>query len=176
MSDAERRTGPIELIAASSNEAPIMANLLELYAYDFSEFHDLELGPDGRFGYAQLPLYWLEQNRRPFLVRVGGQLSGLVLVKQGSEISGDGSVWDMAEFFIVRRYRRRGVGTRIAHHLWRTLSGRWEIRVMETNAAAHRFWQHALAQFLSAPVDSVQVKKGSRTWRLFSFETGDIPR
>jgi hypothetical protein len=46
----------------------ILANLLELYAHDFSEFHELELGSDGRFGYGGLPLYWSEPEcpTRPF--------------------------------------------------------------------------------------------------------------
>src|SRR5262249_27583076 len=108
----------IELVPAAPDQQPILANMLELYAHDFSEFHELELGVDGRFGYPYLPLYWSDPNRRPFLVRVGGKLAGLVLVKRGSELSGDETVWDMAEFFVVRRYRRRGIGT-----MWHTKSG-----------------------------------------------------
>ena len=34
--------------------------MLELYAHDFSEFIDLKLGADGRFGYKHLYLYWKE--------------------------------------------------------------------------------------------------------------------
>jgi len=33
----------------------------------FSEFHDLEIGADGRFGYEHLPLYCSEPGRHPFL-------------------------------------------------------------------------------------------------------------
>ena len=46
----------IEVIPAGPEQEPILANLLELYAHDFSEFHNLDLGPDGRFGYPSLPL------------------------------------------------------------------------------------------------------------------------
>src|SRR5579862_2852405 len=95
----------LEVIPAALQQETILANLLELYAHDFSEFHEIELGEDGRFGYMHLPLYWREPNRHPFLVRVDGKLAGFVLVKQTSE-----AVWDMAEFFIVRGYRRRGIG------------------------------------------------------------------
>jgi predicted acetyltransferase len=96
----------IEIVPAAPEQEPIVANLLELYAHDFSEFHHLDLGADGRFGYKNLPLYWREHDRHPFLVRIDGKLAGLVLVKRGSEISGKESVWDIAEFFI-----RYGVGT-----------------------------------------------------------------
>jgi hypothetical protein len=76
----------------------VMANLLELYAHDFSELQDKDLGEDGRFGYGTLPLYWTEPGRYPFLVRVNGRLAGLVLVRRGSVISGEEAVLDMAEF------------------------------------------------------------------------------
>jgi len=39
----------IELVPATAGQEPILANLLELYTYDFSEFHDLDLGEVARF-------------------------------------------------------------------------------------------------------------------------------
>jgi len=77
----------IQLELALREQSPILANLLELYAHDFSEFQPLDIGPDGRFGYKSLPLYWSESNRHPFLIRFDGKLAGLALVKRGSEIS-----------------------------------------------------------------------------------------
>lgn len=45
--DAEKPAAHIELIFATPEQQPILANLLELYIHDFSEFHDVELEPDG---------------------------------------------------------------------------------------------------------------------------------
>ena len=87
----------IQLEVALLKQSPILANLLELYAHDFSEFQPLDIGPDGRFGYKHLPLYWSESNRYPFLIRFDGNLAGLALVKRGSEISGNQDVCDMTE-------------------------------------------------------------------------------
>ena len=169
--DSEESLTLIELVPAAPDEQPILANLLELYAHDFSEFHEIELGVDGRFGYRHLPLYWSDPNRRPFLVRVDGKLAGLVLVKKGSELSGDETVWDMAEFFVVRRYRRRGIGTYVAHEVWRQVPGPWEVRVMESNYSAHLFWAHAISSFAGEAVLSGCVEKGGQFWRVFSFES-----
>jgi predicted acetyltransferase len=90
---------------------------LELYAHDFSEFRNLDIGENGRFGYRFLPLYWSEPDRHPFLIRMDGKLVGLAFVKKWSEVSGNRAVWDMAEFFIVRGCRRRGIGTQVAHEV-----------------------------------------------------------
>jgi len=125
----------VEVIAATLDQRSVIANLFELYAHDFSEFHGVEIGEEGRFGYPELALYWSDAGRLPFLVRVKGKLAGFVLVKRGSELSGDPAIWDIAEFFILRRYRGRGIGSEVAHQVWRRVPGRWEIRVMESNQA-----------------------------------------
>src|SRR6185295_11151075 len=117
------------------------------YAHDFSEFSDLKIGDDGRFGYERLPLYWTESNRFPFLVRANGDLAGFVLVQKGSQVSGAELVWDMAEFFVLRAYRRHGIGTRVAHDVWRKFTGRWEVRVSDKNLVAVSFWKRALSEF-----------------------------
>ena len=161
----------IELIPASPEQESVVANLLELYAHDFSEFQHLELGPDGKYGYRDLSYYWIEPRRHPFLVRTGGKLAGLILVKRGSAISGNEKVWDMAEFFVVRRYRRRGIGTEMAHQVWRLFPGRWEVRVLESNRSAHRFWDHVIMDFAGDSSRSVRIENGGQHWHMFTFES-----
>jgi predicted acetyltransferase len=161
----------IEVIPATPDQEPILANLLELYIYDFSEFLEMELGADGRFGYPNLPLFWREPGRHPFLIRVDGRWSGFVLLRQGSVISGDTAVWDLAEFFIVRRNRRRGIGMEAAHQVWRRFPGRWEVRVMEANQPAREFWKRAIAAFAGEEIPSADLQKDGKPWRVFSFES-----
>jgi hypothetical protein len=112
----------VEVLRATPAQAPVVANLLELYAHDLSELVDLQLKPDGRFGYPELPLYWSKEGRVPFLVKVDNYLAGCVLVSRGSRINGDAGVWDMAEFFIARGCRKQGIGTAVAAFA-RTLGG-----------------------------------------------------
>ena len=71
-----------------AEQAPILANLLQLYAHDFSEFLDVEIGADGKFTYNPLPLYWIEAWPASFLLRVDGKLAGFALVKKGSAVLG----------------------------------------------------------------------------------------
>jgi predicted acetyltransferase len=161
----------IEIIPANLAQQPVVANLFELYAHDFSEFHDVEVGEDGRFGYKHLPLYWQEPNRHPFLVRADGKLAGFVFIKGGSEVSADAGVWDMAEFFVLRAFRGRGIGTRIAHEVWRRFPGPWEIRVMEANESASRFWQRAVTAFAGENAIASGFEKNGERWRLHAFNS-----
>ena len=168
---AEQPSVSVEVEPASREHAPILLNLLELYAHDFSEFHLLDIGADGRFGYKSLPLYWSEPDRHPFLIRVDGKLAGLALVKRGSEISGDDTAWDMAEFFVIRGYRRRGIGMLAAKDLWNRFPGIWEVRVVQSNVLAKMFWEQAVSTFTGEAIQPVFIEKDGRKWQFFSFES-----
>jgi predicted acetyltransferase len=169
--DSTSPDSQVEVIPATPVQQPIVSNLLELYMHDFSEFHPLDLGPDGRFGYPHLDRYWHDPGKHPFLVKVNGKWAGLVLVHRGSRISGDEDVWDVGEFFIARRHRKRGVGTEIALQIWRRFTGRWEVRVMESNAAALRFWQHAVSRFVGQSIQPLRIETGGKFRQIFAFDS-----
>jgi predicted acetyltransferase len=167
----DRPAADIQLDPALREQSPILANLLELYAHDFSEFQHLDIGPDGRFGYKSLPLYWSESNRHPFLIRFDGKLAGLALVKRGSEISDSQEVWDMAEFFVLRGCRRHRIGTLAAQEVWRRFPGLWEVRVMQSNPSATLFWKRAISDFIRESIQPVRIEMDGRSWQLFSFKS-----
>lgn len=169
MSSEESLPAGVEVLPAAPEQEPVLANLLELYAPDLSAFFDLQLGPDGRFGYPRLHPYWQEEGRFPFLVRVDGQLAGVVLVSRGSRISADPDVWDMAEFFIVRRYRKRGIGAAVAREIWRRFPGSWEVRVLESNEPAWAFWEATITAFTGSSVEEAVTHMQEKRWQVFSF-------
>jgi predicted acetyltransferase len=173
MRSEEPQPPRVEVSPAAADEEPILANLLELYAHDFSEFLDLPLQANGRFGYPSLSLYWKEKGRFPFLVRVDGQLAGFVLVSRGSRIREAPSVWDMAEFFIVRRYRKQGIGAAVATEIFRRFPGAWEVRVLESNRPALPFWESVARAFAADGVGETFVEQQEKRWHVFRFTSSD---
>lgn len=161
----------LELIRAGAEHKSVLGNLLELYIHDFSELVPIDVGNDGRYGYKSLPLFWSDNSRLPFLARLDGKLVGFVLVTQSLELSGDGEAWDMAEFFVLRGYRRRGIGTQLAEKVWLHCPGRWQIRVMEKNALARRFWESSIAKFTGQPAPSTHFVKDGVAWHRFSLDS-----
>lgn len=164
----------VEVAHATAEQEPVLTNLLELYAHDFSAILDLQLAPDGRFGYPGLARYWHEEGRFPFLIRVDGNLAGFALVSRGSRVSADPGVWDMAEFFVVRRYRSRGIGAAVAREIWRRFPGAWEIRVLEANRAARAFWRATIGSFTARGADT-RATLEEKVWQVFSFASPPEP-
>jgi predicted acetyltransferase len=163
----------VVLDVAALSDAGLLANLLELYLHDLSEaFPLIELGADGRFGYDQLSLYWSEPERRfPFLVRYDTRVIGFVLVTRGSPASDDPDVLDVAEFFVIRRHRRSGVGRRAAFLVWDRFPSRWIVRVSEGNTGALLFWAGVIAEYTRGIATEFERAGSPNAWRVFSFDS-----
>jgi predicted acetyltransferase len=169
-------SGSITLVRATEKDASLLANLLELYIHDLSAiFRHVEIGEDGRYGYPGLPRYWSDPARRfAFLIRCQGRVAGFALATRGSPLSDDSNVLDVAEFFVLRRYRASGVGRRAAALLWGGLPGRWMVRVGAANTAALEFWTRVITEFANGAATQEEregpAERPSR-WRVFTFES-----
>ena len=162
----------VTLDVATPRDSTVLANLLELYSHDLSGVFGLEVGADGRFGYAKLPLYWSEPQRRfAFLIRRGSALAGFALATRGSPVSDDPAVFDVAEFFVMRRHRGAGIGGSAAALLWDRLAAPWTVRVAEANRSAHGFWSSAVARYTDGAFTETTRPGSPHPWRVFSFHS-----
>jgi predicted acetyltransferase len=145
----------VQLTKATADERAQLAALFELYVYDFSELLGLDVGDDGRFHGPPLDAYFSDPRRHPFLLRVDGKLAGFALVQQRSRLSGDESVCDMDQFFVLRRYRRHGVGERAAVWLFDRFRAPWEVREKAENLAGIAFWRRVIGRFTDGRFDEI---------------------
>jgi predicted acetyltransferase len=159
----------ISVEPATPDEATLLGNLLELYLHDMSEVFPVDLGPDGRFGYENLSRYWQEPDSFPFLIRSGGEVLGFALVTRGSPATDDRDDLDVAEFFVLRRFRRSGVGRRAAFALWDRLAGRWVVRAAERNHGARRFWRAIIQDYTRGRFEERTMPGSPNAWSVFTF-------
>ena len=160
----------VTIEAALPADAALLGNLLELYIHDLSEVFAIEPGPDGRFGYPKLPLYWSEPEKRfAFLIRAGGKTVGFAFVTRGSPATDDPEVLDVAEFFVLRRQRRSGCGRRAAALLFDRLPGRWIVRVSVANCGGRSFWESVIGAYTRGQFTQSERQGSPHAWRDFSF-------
>lgn len=128
-------------------QKPVLVQMLELYNYDFSAFSGDDISEYGYFGYPYIDAYWNEQGRYPFFIRVDGKLAGLVLVRSCSEYVPLDEPHNVAEFFVMKKYRRKGVGRSAAMAVFDRVPGGWEISVWDSNMDAKRFWHSVVEEY-----------------------------
>lgn len=163
----------IEVVSAKKKDADTVANLMQLYLYDFSEFSGEAIGANGRFDYKYLDLYWEDPDRYPFLVRTDGHLSGFALVRFEADPVNATGVMEMAEFFVMRSFRRKGVGSDAARRLWNLFPGQWRLNIWRANVPAYNFWKPLIADYTNNKFE--EKGKGTRLLgeTVFSFKTGE---
>lgn len=147
----------------------ILDNLFELYAYDFSEHTPLQLEASGRFEVTPGAAWWTRHDHFGYLIKVGAQLAGFALVRTGSRVTSRADVMDVAEFFVPRGMRGRGIGRSAAHALFRAFPGTWEVRVRRTNVGALAFWSRTIAAWVRHPVASEPFHSEGVDWDVLQF-------
>jgi len=154
------------VVEALAAQRPVFDRLLQLYLHDFSEFAPIgsphgEVDEEGRFTYPRLESYWRDSGHIPLLIRADGHIAGFALVNQWSalELALDRSV---AEFFVMRKYRRARVGTRAALLIFRRYPGRWEVPVAWYNPPAQAFWRGVTEE--AAPGKVEELAGDGKRW------------
>ena len=144
---APHPTAGLSFHLAASHERGLLENLAQFYSYDFSEVLEMHVGEDGRFGGVDLTPYWVDEWKHPFLLRVDDKLAGFALISERSKITGKSGVFDMTEFFVLRRFRRHGVGRAAAFAAFDRFAGPWEVRQREENSSATAFWRRTIDEY-----------------------------
>ncbi|HEX3772558.1 MAG TPA: GNAT family N-acetyltransferase [Polyangiaceae bacterium] len=137
----------VVLVPVTEATRATLENLAQLYIHDWSAIVPLDVGEDGRFHQLDLTPYRDGNEHHALLVRVEDRPAGFALIHEASRLTGERGVFDMAEFFVLRRYRRQGVGLAAAFAAFDRFPGPWEIRQRDDNPDATAFWRRAVAQY-----------------------------
>ena len=141
----------ITVVPAKPEEKTLVANLLQLYLHDFSEVEALEINEEGVFDYRAFESFWNQPDHYIFIARYENRAVGFAFVQRGfhheKKDRHDEQLIDMVEFFVLRRYRRKGVGYAMALHCFHTFPGKWQVRTDEANPGGAAFWKRVITDF-----------------------------
>lgn len=166
----------VQVDEAAADMRPAIEQMMQLYIHDFSEHwagtERGELQDDGRFAPYPLDAYWAEPGRVPLLIRAGGHLAGFALLNRYAH-SGQPADRCVAEFFVVRKHRRSGVGRRAAQEIFSRWPGLWEAAVVRRNTAALAFWRLAVAEHPRVSnIEEVDVRTQAWDGPILRFRVG----
>ena len=148
----------IEVVKAQKEDAHVIENLIPLYLHDLSEYMGWRCPENGRFcGQDDLPQYWGKpapepkyawvagSRGAPFLIRVDQELAGFALVKRVGDSSPP--CYEIGGLYILRKFRRKGIGGTGACRLFDRSRGSWTVDVMSDNAPAVAFWGEVVSKY-----------------------------
>jgi predicted acetyltransferase len=136
----------IELVKVAETQKSVLRQLLELYEYEFTRFNDNDLNEHGYFGYRYFDHYWTEPGRQAFFIKVDGKYAGFAMVNDYCYVL-PGRGWSMAEFFILLKYRRLGVGRAAAARIFDMFPGAWEVLQHGKNQVSQLFWESVVEAY-----------------------------
>jgi len=154
---------------ADASQRDLVESLLQMYLHDLSEFSGVSVSDRGSYEYEYLDLYWTEDSRSAFLIRVAETLAGFALVR-----TLDRDVIEMAEFFVVRKYRGQGVGRVAAEALFSKFCGTWQVAQHLKNLPAQAFWRRVIGDYAYQKYTEVASRaKPPGTMQIFDSRKGD---
>ncbi|MGF7056833.1 hypothetical protein [Brassicibacter mesophilus] len=75
------------------------------------------------------------------MIRVNKNWGEFALVRKIGINLEDNNVYSIAEFFVVKKYRKLGVGKGVAKMIFDRFKGEWKVGQIENNALAQYFWR-----------------------------------
>jgi predicted acetyltransferase len=114
-----------------------LANLIQIFLREQAVFSFEQPNQQGYFECQHL----LHQHHSYYVVNEGERAIGFAIK------SDNAGVHDLIACFIAKEHRRQGLGKRLVHHVFNCFSGDWQVKQLEDDQAAQRFFRQALANF-----------------------------
>ena len=126
----------IRIIPMTAADAPLLERLGHLYVYDLSDTCPTDPGEDGWF--AERPGF--PDTGQAFRIDADGKIAGFAIVLPDTG-------WFLDDFFILKRWRRHGVGAAAARAIFERHPGAWALTVRAQNGGALVFWRRILEPY-----------------------------
>ena len=146
----------IELVKKEEKE--VLKNLLEKYQYEHSQYDKRDVNNSGLFEYTYLDSYWTEKNWFPYFIKVDNILAGFVMVNDYKETKADTN-YTVSEFFILYKYRRKGVGKFAVKYIFEKHNGKWQLSFHPNNETSKVFWLDTINEYTKGNYKLIENNK-----------------
>ncbi|WP_375739031.1 GNAT family N-acetyltransferase [Pseudomonas boanensis] len=146
---------PIELLQTGPEQVELIRNLYQFYAYESSDWEQEDVEVNGLYYIheAHLARYWQDPDWSAHLILVDGFIAGFLLIER-SELPGLDAL-ELADLFILKKYRRQGIGRAVATQVLMSGVDAWLVRFYRQDETALAFWRTVLDE-LPRPVQAIE--------------------
>lgn len=151
----------VELKQVTVDEKEILRNLLEKYNYEFSKWDKRDVNKLGLYGYPFLDYYWTEDKRWAYFIFADDNIAGFAMVIDLPEVNDRETDFQMAEFFVLHKYRRLGVGRQAFFKVLEMHKGRWQLKRHPANIASVHFWDKVINEYTNGRFELIKAYPGT---------------
>ncbi len=159
----------VTLAEVTDGTRHVLRNLFTVYFSELSQWDDLvALNEHGlpvwtAFGLPQPRTHdecvtynwWIRDGCRQYLILDAGRAAGFVIINAGPDQLPDGVQFDLLDFFVAHKHRRRGIGRLAARAAFDLFHGEWEVAQLEGNVPAIAFWNGVVAEYTGGRYESL---------------------
>jgi predicted acetyltransferase len=134
-------------------------NLFQFYCYDTSPEDGYDVTETGLYSLSSefFSQYWTQPTWSAHLLRWDGAIAGFALIETSDALPGG---MELADLFVLKRFRRHGIGRRVVQHFMSVRSVPWTVVVFEQAIEAKAFWRSIFQEPLFAPSRQVPDPDG----------------
>lgn len=156
----------IRLEKVNIEQKDTLYRLLQYSLFEESLTDGNEMNSDATFNYKYFDSYFTESNRDAFFIKEshGEKLLGFVMINQYMQRFHNGH--SIAEFMIIPKYRRTGVGKKVAFTCFDLYKGNWEVSPSFGSDQAFNFWKKVINEYTD--------KNNKYENNIFMFNNEDI--
>lgn len=141
---------PTRIVPVRVTDYHTVQNMARFYVYDMSEYlgHQVgwELPLNGLYECIDFKRYWDNPEEQfPFFIYFHDEIAGFVIVdKQGIDSHVD---FNIAQFFVIRKFKRQGIGHYVAQLCFDRFIGKWNVMCLPDNVGAYHFWRSVVSAY-----------------------------
>ncbi len=147
----------LEIEAVEEGDVDALHRMIDFYCYDYAEFDGADLLPSGSYEYIDARKYYERNNTYPYVFKMNGEYAGFALIQRVTDETG--TFWYLEDYFIMRKFRRYGIGKQAAVRIFDRLEGEWEVRQDASNEPAQKFWKKVIGAYTNNHYRSIQRRR-----------------
>ena len=151
------------------NDHATLASLAQFYLYELSEIENLDICDNGRFEHDILHGTAVRSDLLPFVIYAAEQLIGFVLISQHSRMRSHFSGHSIETIFVLRRYRRHGLGRSSVCEVFDRFPGVWEVATHGQNVRGMAFWRSVIDIYTNGSYQETWLQEASWRGTVHSF-------
>lgn len=152
----------VKLEKIEVQDKEVLENIYQFYLYDMSVYNNEDIDSMGLYDVEFLNLFFKEEGLTAFFIKIDKKIGGVILLQSDKWAPSSGEDYYISEFFVLKKYRRNGVGKKALKELFSLYPGKYVLGQLPNNNPAIDFWKSVYFEYQIKYKESYEDTKEGR--------------